>query len=121
MNQKLVKKLWDNLFASPSRKKQNVIKKIKNDYYKQVWDISNAQPLNELEGIEKRGADWHLDHIYPIHLGFKNNIPPEEIGHISNLRIISKADNFKKGIKIDGITKTQTIQKANNRMGVFRG
>ena len=43
---------------------------------------------------------YHVDHIYPIMLGFKNNINPEIIAHISNLQCISGLDNITKGNNI---------------------
>ena len=45
----------------------------------------------------QRGNEIHLDHIYSIHTGFKNNIPPEIIGHWTNLRMLSKKENSSKG------------------------
>lgn len=45
----------------------------------------------------QRSRDWHLDHIYSISEGFKNNIPPEIIGHWTNLRLIPKIANSSKG------------------------
>ena len=48
------------------------------------------------DGLQ-RSKDLHLDHIYSIAEGFKNNIPPEIIGHWTNLRLLSKIDNSSKG------------------------
>ena len=101
MNQKLVNRKWDSLFATEKKSKVKNIEKI--NYYKEVWIITNSQPLETLNGIEKRGYYWHIDHIYPISLGFKNKIPPEKIGDISNLQILSRRDNFLKSAKfVDG-------------------
>lgn len=49
------------------------------------------------EGFNRRSRELHLDHIYSIAEGFKNDIPPEVIGHWTNLRLIPKIDNSSKG------------------------
>jgi hypothetical protein len=49
------------------------------------------------EGVNRRSRELHLDHIYSIAEGFKNDIPPEVIGHWTNLRLIPKIDNSSKG------------------------
>lgn len=73
-------------------------------YRLEVLRITKQQPLHLLEHYEKRGTaaedGYHLDHIYPISLGFNNNIPPEEIGHISNLQMLHWKDNVLKSNKI---------------------
>lgn len=73
-------------------------------YYIKVWVITESQPLHVLKGHDKRcwkcKGGKHLDHIYPISMGFYNKIPPEAIGNIKNLRFISIKDNMKKGYKI---------------------
>ena len=45
----------------------------------------------------QRSRDLHLDHIYSIAEGFVNNIPPEIIGHWTNLRLLPKLENSSKG------------------------
>lgn len=71
-------------------------------YKKEVYKITKLQPLSILENYDKRGIkNYHLDHIYPISKGFKNNIPPEIIGDISNLQYIPAKDNLEKSNKID--------------------
>ena len=37
--------------------------------------------------------DHHIDHKIPISYGFKNNIKPKNLGHVSNLQFISKEEN----------------------------
>lgn len=87
------------------KRKLNVIKDLdKRLYYLRVWCITEQQPLHVLKNHEKRcfrGANcWHLDHIVPISYGFYNNISPEKIGHISNLRFIRSTVNMRKGHKL---------------------
>lgn len=52
-------------------------------------------------GKFQRGPkQYHIDHVIPISYGFKNNIPPEIIGHISNLRPLHWKQNFLKSAKL---------------------
>lgn len=44
---------------------------------------------------------YHLDHIYSKRMGFENNVPPEVIGHWTNLRVIDSLYNITKNIKCD--------------------
>ena len=43
-----------------------------------------------------RGRGYELDHKYSKHQGFLNNVPPEVIGHYSNLQMIPRHSNRKK-------------------------
>ncbi len=70
-------------------------------YYAMVWEVTESQPLHILENFDKRGwRDHHLDHIYPISMGFKEKIPPERVGNIKNLRFIYYTENLDKGFKV---------------------
>lgn len=78
----------------------------KEKYYKIVKKITELQNLSSLENYEKRGrveieGSYHLDHIIPISYGLINNIDPNIIGHISNLRFIPAVENIKKGCKYE--------------------
>ncbi len=69
-------------------------------YRKLVHKLTELQPLDTLENIDKRGfKDHHVDHKISIWYGWKNNIPADEIAHISNLRLIPYKENMCKGIK----------------------
>ena len=51
--------------------------------------------------FEKRGkmgvdSAYNLDHKYSIIEGFKNNVPPQTIGHIANLEMLPWKDNLSK-------------------------
>lgn len=71
------------------------------EYYNQVKLVTNKNWYGHFYTINperlQRSKDLHLDHIYSIAEGFKNNIPPEIIGHWTNLRLISKIENSCKG------------------------
>jgi len=78
---------------------KNIRKKI---YYVKVWEITEANDLTILKNHHKRGfRKYHLDHIYSISEGFKNDIPPEAIGNLGNLRFIHYKKNIKKGGDVD--------------------
>lgn len=55
--------------------------------------------LLNVELVDK--YNFNVDHIVPIMYGFHNGIPPEIIGDIRNLQVISKIKNIKKRCKID--------------------
>lgn len=63
--------------------------------------------LKSLEHFERRGRAknsterYQLDHIYSVFDGFHNNVPPEVIGHIGNLRFISWQENVSKNHRSD--------------------
>ena len=73
-------------------------------YYLKVLAVTRQQKINTLEHYEKRGTaknnGYHLDHIYPISLGFLNKIPAETIGNLLNLRFIPWRENLLKSNKI---------------------
>lgn len=73
-------------------------------YRNEVDRLTKQQPLHELQYYERRGANgkdgaYTLDHITSVAFGFKNNIPPEQIADISNLRMVPWKDNILKGWK----------------------
>ena len=56
-----------------------------------LYHNSKINPDNLL-----RGREYELDHKYSKHQGFLNNVPPEVIGHYSNLQMIPRHSNRKK-------------------------
>lgn len=48
-----------------------------------------------------RGNDYHLDHIYSIHQGFIDGIPPYIIAHWTNLRMLTHSENESKQTRCD--------------------
>ena len=97
---KILKKL---LKSNPKikRKVKNIKNIYKKLYYTIVWVVSENQPLHTLSNFKRRGwKKYHLDHIYPISKGYQNEIPPEKIGNIKNLRFIYYKKNIKKGSNI---------------------
>lgn len=73
-------------------------------YRRKVWAITKKQPLETLDNFSKRGRGnhgYHVDHIVSIRDGFRNNIEPEIIGSIHNLRMMLGRDNIMKGPRSD--------------------
>ena len=96
------------LIRKITKKYPKIKQKIKNIkdldkklYYAMVWEVTEQQPLHILENSDKRGwKGHHLDHIYPICMGYKDKISPEKIGNIKNLRFIHYTENLDKGSKV---------------------
>jgi hypothetical protein len=67
--------------------------------YRNKVDVLTAkQPIHLLENFDKRGpagkeGAYHLDHIISVWNGFHNDIPPEQIANIENLRMIPWLEN----------------------------
>lgn len=76
-------------------------------YRQLVWYYTRKNDLSILPNSEKRGRldeaedAYHLDHIYSITDGYINNVEPEIIGSIYNLRFIPAMDNQIKKTKSD--------------------
>jgi hypothetical protein len=84
-------------------------------YKSKVHNLTKKQPLSELDNYEKRGragrvGAYHLDHIISIKYGFDNNIDPEIIAHICNLKFITWEENYSKRTK-SGMTVDTLINK----------
>jgi hypothetical protein len=82
-------------------------------YRSEVRRITEKQPLFLLEDYDKRGKEnYHLDHIFSIAEGYKNNVSPEVIASIINLRFIKAEINRQKTDK-SGITKEELLRRYN--------
>ena len=74
----------------------------KRRYRKEVWRITNQQPLHSLENFDKprtlAGVEggYQLDHVISIEEGWNMKKNPYIIGSISNLRFITWEENLKK-------------------------
>ena len=80
-------------------------------YRQEVWRYSNrAYKLYMNE--QKRDRNNHLDHVLSIVDGFNNNVPPEIMGSIHNLRIIDGKSNRHKSYRSE-ITVSELLEKFN--------
>ena len=66
-----------------------------HDYRRRVDKITRQQPVEELANYDKWG-EFHLDHMFSVAEGFKQQISPEIIGNIVNLKFIPAIENMKK-------------------------
>ena len=73
-----------------------LIRRFTGRSYKNYKDKINP---NNLQLAHQNG--YHLDHIYSKIQGFHDNVPPEIIGHWTNLRIIPGLYNITKNSKCD--------------------
>jgi hypothetical protein len=80
-----------------------------NSYRANVRTITDIQPLYLLDNFNKRGRKYHLDHMFSICEGFRQNIAPEIIGNIVNLKIITTRENCTKNKKCS-ITLDQLLE-----------
>lgn len=68
---------------------ENIVDRITRDSW--IYHNDKINPL----GLP-RGTEYELDHKYSKHQGFLTNVPPEIIGHYSNLEMITRHSNRKK-------------------------
>lgn len=86
------------------KKKKVILPKQKDSslfktYKKKVWKLTEVN-CQFLENITERGfTNYHVEHMISISYGFRNNIPIENIAHLSNLRMLFYKDNMIKGVK----------------------
>lgn len=81
-------------------------------YYETVLKITKSSWLEHFDKINPTKLDrseYTLDHIYSVQQGFRDNIPPDIIGHWTNLRIMTRSKNSQKGMTCDK-TKEQLFE-----------
>ena len=81
-------------------------------YKRQVWSVTGRY-LKMFPELNKRSRQMHLDHIYSIFEGFKNEIDPEIIGHYENLQLLEGKSNISKGSNC-WISLEDLLHKINN-------
>ena len=88
-------------------------------YKRSVWKVTNSQPLETIPDYNKRSSDLHLDHKFSIAEGFRQGLPPEVIGNIANLQMLSSRENIAKSdscsiSKEDLLLEIQRMKGYNN-------
>ena len=71
---------------------RNTVHRLSNKVYHENRDLIN--PNNHprtLAGVE---GGYQLDHIYTVKDGFENDVPPEQLSVLENLRVIPWKDNL---------------------------
>jgi hypothetical protein len=66
-------------------------------YSRLVRQLTEQQPLDQVPGITLRGAEYHLDHAVSIAAAFKAGWTPEQCADVSNLQVLPRAENMRKG------------------------
>lgn len=78
-------------------------------YKKEVWRETNKSYRLHKEILGLRNRKRHLDHIYSILHGFRENISPVILGNIVNLRIIDSRMNQSKNVRSE-YTKEELLK-----------
>ena len=68
------------------------------------------------KGLPRGKNQYHLDHIFSRIDGYRNNIPPEIIGHWSNLQMLDYRANAKKN-RNSSISVDLLIERYNTNVG----
>lgn len=79
-------------------------------YCAEVRKFTERQTLNTLENYDKRGTEYHLDHKFSMHEGFRMRVSSEIVGNITNLRMITAQENLTKN-KNCSITLQQLLEE----------
>lgn len=69
--------------------------------------------LIDPENLKADSKNYHIDHIYSVADGFRNNIDPMIISSYINLKVIKKSENLKKGQR-STITKEELYRLYEN-------
>jgi len=75
-------------------------------FYKYTREVRVMTERNlkswSVDRLEQRGRHtYHADHIYSIFDGYHNNVPPEVIANIKNIRLIPAKENLQKQSRSD--------------------
>lgn len=79
-------------------------------YWREVTKFTKRNSVDLIENYQLKGVGWHLDHVYSISDGWRNNVPPRIVGHHVNLRFIPATENLRKNKRSD-ITKKELIER----------
>lgn len=74
--------------------------------YRTISTFRKYKSLIDPNNLKLDSGNYHIDHIYSVSDGFRNNIDPIIISSYINLQIITKSENLKKG-QNSGITKEE--------------
>lgn len=81
--------------------------------YKTRTTFRKYKSLIDPYNLKSDSKNYHIDHIYSVSDGFRNNIDPIIISSHINLQIITKSENLKKGQR-SGITKEELYSLYEN-------
>jgi hypothetical protein len=66
-------------------------------YGRQVRQLTERQPLDQVPGIALRGPHYHLDHAMSIAAAWEAGWSPEQCADVANLQVLPRAENVRKG------------------------
>lgn len=72
----------------------------RDEYEEKIRNMTESINLINIPGIENRGKDFHLDHIFPIKAAFEYKLSINLMSSLSNLQMLPANDNLIKGNKI---------------------
>lgn len=103
---------WQNPdnYSQIERYRKDVINYTRKSYKEHSSQIN---PNNK-----KRGNGFELDHRFSITEGFNHNIPPEVVGHWTNLEVIDEKENASKWAR-SSITKDQLMENYNSNSRIY--
>lgn len=81
-------------------------------YRRAVWRFSN-RCYKKYMSEQIRDRHNHLDHVLSIVEGFRNNVPPEVMGSIHNLRMLDGQMNRSKSYRSE-ISPAELLERYNN-------
>jgi hypothetical protein len=92
---------WNNIYKDKNFTADGLNRKEYGSRASQYADTQYRRNQTIIDPENKRGRHWHVDHIYSVTDGFLNDVPVNIISDISNLRLITDKDNYKKHKKSD--------------------
>lgn len=93
---KKVIKYWDKIYEGKDFNSEGLTMKQYSHRCHQYAETQYFRNIANIDPNKLRGKDWHVDHIFSVFDGWINNIPINIISDISNLRLITSAQNLKK-------------------------
>ena len=75
-------------------------------FFNKLGDIGIFILKTNIKNFNVKQKGWHLDHIYSISDGWRNNIDPTIVGHFVNLRYVTAKENCTKNKKSDFTKET---------------
>jgi hypothetical protein len=92
---------WTNVYKIKQFTSEGLTREQYGRRCHQYADTQYFRHQQQIDPDSKRSKHWHVDHIYSVTDGFLNDVPINVISDISNLRLISDKDNYKKHKKSD--------------------
>lgn len=92
-----------SVFPLPVKVYQKLVARFTELSYRTHKDLIDPQGI--------RSNDWHLDHKFSVYEGYRHGVPPEVIGHRSNLCMLDKVSNSFVKNKKCSITLDQLLEQ----------